>query len=110
MKAPTFNDIHVVGMHFREREGVPAKSIVANLIPPATFQMEREPDNKHDAFAIKVLYDGQHIGYVEASVACFLAPWMDDGNEYTLTMGELVEVKRNLQPLCTAAPVEAEED
>jgi hypothetical protein len=109
MTSKIFNDVLVVGMHFRERDGIPAKSIVANLVPPATLQLEREPENAYDAFAIKVLYNDQHIGYIEAAVACYIAPWMDSGIEYTCQVEELVEKKRNLHPSCQIAPKEAHE-
>lgn len=107
MKAPTFTDVAVVGMHFREREGVPAKSIVANFMPPVQLTLEREPENAYDSFAVKVLYQGQHIGYIEASSSCFLAPWMDQGNVYECVVDSLVERKNNLHPLVRLVPASA---
>lgn len=106
MKAPIFTDVSVVGMHFRERDGVPAKAIVANFLPPVELTLEREPENAYDSFAVKVLYQGQHIGYIEASSACFLAPWMDEGNTYTCTVDSLVERKNNLHPVVRLEPNE----
>lgn len=97
MNTPEFEAL-VVGMHFRERDGIPAKSIVANFIPPVELQLEREPENAFDQFAVKVLYEGQHIGYIEAGVAGFLAPHMDEGQAFTCTVTELVEKGRNLHP------------
>lgn len=105
MKAPTFTDVKVVGMHFRERDGVPAKAIVANMVPPVQLELEREPGNRFDAYACKVMYQGQHIGYIEASSACFLSPWLDSGNKYSCTVDQLIEVKNILHPLVTLTPV-----
>jgi len=106
MNIPTFEEVRVVGMHFRERDGVPAKSIVANFVPPLTLDLEREPDNRFDEFAIKVMYAGQHIGYIEASSACYIAPWIDEGQKFRCTVEDMIEVKRNLHPVCCIEPVD----
>lgn len=103
MKAPEFFS-EVVGMHFRERDGIPAKAIVANFIPPVTLQLEREPDNRFDSFAVKVIYQNQHIGYIEASTACFLAPWLDEGHNYSCIVDSLLERKNNLYPQVRIVP------
>lgn len=104
MKAPIFTDVAVVGMHFRERDGVPAKAIVANFVPPVELNLEREPDNPYDAYAVKVLYKREHIGYIERSSACFLAPWMDQGYTYKCVVDELIERKNNLHPVVRLEP------
>lgn len=110
MKAPTFTDLTVVGMHFREREGVPAKSIVANFIPPVVVEFEREPHNPYDPNAIKIIYNGQHIGYIEATGAVYVAPWIDEGHEYQFTVVDMVTRRQNLHPVCTAVPVEQKKE
>lgn len=89
----------VVGMFFREREGVPAKAIVGNMLPGAELQLEREPDNQYDAYAIKVLASGEHIGYIEKEHAAFIAPDMDDGADTTCTVTGFIEIKNNNHPL-----------
>jgi len=104
MKPPVFTDVVVVGMHFRERDGVPAKSIVANFVPPVELTLEREPDNQFDSFAVKVRYGGHHIGYIEATSACFLAPWMDQGHHYSCVVDEMIERKQNLHPVVRLEP------
>jgi hypothetical protein len=109
MQAPTFTDIAVVGMHFRNREGVPAKEIVAGFVPPVKLQLERDTYNAYDENAIKVLYEGQHIGFLEATQAIFLAPWLDDGHEYELTVTDMQARKKNLHPIVTASPLPMEQ-
>jgi hypothetical protein len=109
MNAPTFTDMAVVGMHFREREGVPAKAIVANFIPPVSLDFEREPSNQFDSNAIKILYVGQHIGYLEASSACYLAPWIDDGHDYKITVTDMATRRNNLHPIVKAVPADVAE-
>ena len=96
-----FQDVAVVGMHFREREGVSAKAIVAGFMPPVVLQLVREPENQYDSFAIKVYYKEQHIGYIEASKAMYIAPHMDDGIELLCVVDSLEQRKNNLHPICT---------
>ncbi len=100
MRAPTFPEVLIVGMHFRPN----GKAIVESLLPPVEFELEREPFNPYDGFAVKVLYDGEHIGYVERKQACFLAPWMDQGVNYTCVAYEFRQVKNNLHPVVTIKP------
>lgn len=94
----------VVGMHFREKEGVPAKAIVGNMLEGTELTLEREPDNRFDAYAIKVLFEGQHIGYIEASEAAYIAPEMDEGVPLTCTVTGFVTRSNNLHPVCEITP------
>lgn len=105
MSLPDFQDVAVVGMHFRELEGVPAKALVGNMIPPVKLTFQREPDNAHDEYAIKVFFQGQHIGYVEGKAACFIAPYLDEGADYTCTVQRLETRRNNLHPICSFDPV-----
>lgn len=105
MRSPSFADVMVVGMHFRQE--VNAKAIVESFVPPVELQLEREPENPYDSMAIKVFYNGAHIGYIERGQAAFIAPWMDQGVEYSCTVTELCEKKNNLHPLVSLKPVEA---
>jgi hypothetical protein len=91
-------------MHFRERDGIPAKAIVGNMVPPVELELEREPENPFDIYAIKVLYEGQHIGYLEKDVAAFLAPELDEGATFTCTVIDLVSERNNLYPVCQILP------
>ena len=106
MKPPVFPNVTVVGMHFRERDGIPAKAIVSNFVPPVDLEIEREPSNLYDAYAIKVLYEDQHIGYIEAKQAMYISPWLDQGVEYTCVVTGLETRKNNLHPIVTLTPVE----
>ena len=56
--------------------------MVEDLPLPAPLTLEREPENAFDGWAIKVLVDDTHIGYVEKETAAFLAPQLDDGEEF----------------------------
>lgn len=97
----TFEEIRIVGMHFREREGVPAREIVASLLPGDTLRLEREPDNEHDQNAIKAFHSVYHIGYVQGSDAVWIAPRMDEPGSSTLcTVRDFVAVRKNVHPIC----------
>jgi len=102
MQAPSFPGVLVVGMHFRPN----GKAIVESLLPPVQFDLEREPFNQYDGFAIKVMYDGEHIGYIERKQAMFVAPWMDQGVKYTCVADNFIQVKNNLHPVVTLTPDE----
>lgn len=104
MKPPTFPNVAVVGMHFR---GAEAKATVANFVPPVGLEIKREPDNQFDAFAIKVFYSGQHIGYIEGNQACFISPWIDQGHAYECVCHDLEARRNNLHPICTLTPIAA---
>jgi len=106
MTAPTFPNVAVVGMHFR---GAEAKAAVESFTPPVELQLEREPDNPYDEFAIKVLYLDQHIGYLERTQACFISPQIDSGHEYSCIVTDLELRRKNLHPICTIEPKESEE-
>ncbi len=103
----TFNDVAVVGMHFRELDGIPAKSIVSSFVPPVQLDLVREPENPYDSYAIKVMYGGEHIGYIEAKQAMWIAPRMDDGTPYCAIVEYMEERKNNLHPICRVQPLDS---
>lgn len=104
--APTFNDVLVVGMHFRGEE---IKARVANYVPPLTLKLVREPDNQYDEFAVQVFDGNIHIGYIESAnggAAPFLATQMDAGVEYECRVERMVQKGKNIHPCCTLSPLE----
>jgi hypothetical protein len=104
MRVPTFTDVRVVGMRFRERDGVPAIAIVGSFVPPLFLTLQREPENRFDPHAIKVLFNNQHIGYIEATKAAFIAPYMDEHEPLFCRVDSLLAVKSNLHPVVTIGP------
>lgn len=46
------------------------------------LELEREPSNKHDPFAVKVFYDDQFIGYVEREFSEEVSKLIDSGVDY----------------------------
>lgn len=49
-----------------QKEGCIYKAIYANKWSIRTVELAPEPDNPHDPKAVKVIADGQHIGYIKA--------------------------------------------
>lgn len=70
---------HLRGVNFRPIE---AKAIVNVLEEGAQLLLEREPANRYDEFAIKVIdpETAVHLGYVAKEVAAELAPIMDQND------------------------------
>lgn len=91
--------VRVVGMHFR---GSHAKEYAAQLLPGFNeLTLEREPKNPHDPYAIKVLAPGEppwHLGYIERGAASFIALDLDSGDEFRVTVEDILEEKRNFIP------------
>ena len=59
----------VVGLFYRPAS---ARVAVEELRPGDLVTLEREPDNPHDAYAIKVLSGSVHIGYIPRELAAYL--------------------------------------
>jgi len=105
MKAPTFPNVAVVGMHFR---GEHAKAWAEAVQPGTEIFYDREPENPYDSMAIRVLYNFQHVGYIEREQAAFIAPWIDQGTEFSCTVTGVEKRGKNLHPLVLFSPVEHE--
>ena len=59
------------------------KEIEKELIPKETeLILKREPDNKFDKFAIKVLYKNNKLGYIPKSKNQTIARLMDVGKQF----------------------------
>jgi len=70
---------------FDEMEGLTARiagrrlRADATIDPAADVTLEREPDNEHDHWAVRILADGSLVGYLEAGLARLVAPMLDRG-------------------------------
>jgi len=93
---PTFPNVAVVGMHFR---GANAVEIASSLQPSNTLVLEPEPENAYDGNALKVLYEGHHIGYIERGQAAWITPLLDEGADYTCTVTRLETRRNNIHPI-----------
>lgn len=106
MRAPKFPNVRIVGMHFR---GEHAKAW-AEAVPVGTeLFYEREPENPYDPSAIKIMYNLEHMGYVERGQAAFIAPHLDDGVEYRCTVTDKIFEKNNWFPITFWVPAVSDE-
>lgn len=92
----TFPNVLCVGMHFR---GAAAVDVAANLEVDSSVNLVREPENQYDAYAIKVLVEDIHIGYIERGQAAWISPLMDEGGTATATITGHETRKNNVHPL-----------
>ena len=95
---PTFPNCKVVGMHFR---GGGAKDVAANSSDATPFRLEREPDNQFDTYAIMVLVEDMHIGYIERGQAAWISPLLDEGATAVPEFDRLETHGNNVHPVLT---------
>lgn len=97
-----FENVNLVGTHFR---GVDARNIVASFHEGLVVQLEREHDNDYDEYAIKTMYKGIHVGYIEKGQASWIAPDMDADPEqpWIGTVTSFLEGSRVTYPVLTCA-------
>lgn len=75
----------VVGVSFEGRQDQ-----IRTLEPGHRLRLHREPHNAHDPHAIKVLTDaGEQIGYLSAKLAARLAPSVDSGTRYAVSISDI---------------------
>lgn len=67
----------VMGVSFEGRQ-----DMVAGLVPGQELELQRQPENPHDANAIAVHYGTFHIGFLRKQIAKHLAPLIDGGVRY----------------------------
>ncbi|SJZ72389.1 single-stranded-DNA-specific exonuclease RecJ [Selenihalanaerobacter shriftii] len=75
----------VVGVTFEGRQ-----DIIKDLESGDELKLVREPNNEYDESAIKVeTISDQQIGYLNANLAQYLAPYLDVGFDYKATVSEI---------------------
>lgn len=97
-------DLKVVGVTFKnedtgEKRGQIIRELAENKKPEdISIELVREPDNKFDANAIKVMADGKQIGYIGKEFAAIIAPLMDEYEEFEAKVKDIGEYKN--RPYC----------
>ncbi len=79
-------DNYVRGVNFRKNDFLSHIPQVNDVL-----QLEREPDNKYDRFAIKVQKDGRFLGYIAAYENITLALLMDQGVRLEASVSKVSE-------------------
>lgn len=75
-------DLKVVGVTFNNDDGTKRSDIIKNMDVNTAVTLEREPDNKYDANAIKVMTEYGQIGYIGKDYSAILAGFMDAGRQF----------------------------
>lgn len=96
-------DLKVVGVMFKnEGTGESRKEIIKELSnkdkDDISVKLEREPNNKFDQNAVKVIADGKQIGYIGKEFAAIIAPLMDEYEEFEAKVKGIGEYKN--RPYC----------
>lgn len=96
-------DLKVVGVTFtNEGTGEKRADIIRELMnkKPEDIKIElvREPENKYDMNAIKVLADDRQIGYLGKEYASIIAPLLDEYEEFDVRVKGIGEYKN--RPYC----------
>lgn len=107
MRVPKFPNVSVVGMYFR---GPHAKAWAEQVPIGEELFYEREPENPYDPSAIKIMYNLEHVGYVERGQAAFIAPHIDAGVEFCCFVMDKFFKKNNWYPVTIWVPVELAEE
>ena len=66
---PLFRNARIVGSSFRDDH---AKAIYAALKVADPVDFELEPSNEHDPYAVKVIADGVHVGYIPREMSAVI--------------------------------------
>ena len=81
--------LKVVGVTFtNEDTGTPRQSILAQLDTSSAVFLEREPNNKFDKNAVKVMTLHGQVGYIGKDYASILAEMMDAGRIFKASIAE----------------------
>ena len=96
-------ELKVVGVTFKNDDGSSRadKIVEIAILGKEHFkvELEREPQNKYDPNAIKVVADGRQIGYIGKDFSGILAPMMDNEfRKFTATIKDCGEFKN--RPYC----------
>jgi single-stranded-DNA-specific exonuclease len=80
------NDFYtkVVGVSFEGRQ-----NLIAGLAPGDPLELVREPDNAFDPNALAVRYGRLQLGYLRREIAQRLAPNVDAGDRYSISIGSI---------------------
>ena len=83
----------LAGANFRPAE---AKEIVRQLSVGNHLDLEAEPDNKYDPNAVKVVLEGEHLGYVAKINNPEVARALADGD---LLIATVIDFETSLKPV-----------
>jgi hypothetical protein len=91
-------DLKVVGVTFTNEDGSSRREAIMEMTDESTVELVREPSNKYDINAIKVITGDKQIGYIGKEYASIMAPLMDTGTQFTAVVRDYGEFKS--KPYC----------
>lgn len=87
--------LKVVGVTFTNEDGTSRQGIIRELCDHDEITLRREPTNRYDTNAIAVFTEIGQVGYIGKDYATILAPMMDAGTQFKVTIAETDEYKGN---------------
>lgn len=87
--------LKVVGVTFNNPDGTSRQEILSKLNTNSLVMLEREPDNKFDKNAVKVVTMFGQVGYIGKDYASILAEMMDAGHSFMATVADVDIYKGN---------------
>lgn len=91
-------DLKVVGVTFANEDGSSRRATILEMTTSSPVELVREPSNKYDINAIKVITGDKQIGYIGKEYASIMAPLMDTGTQFTAIVNDCGEFKG--KPYC----------
>lgn len=85
--------LKVVGVTFANDDGTNRQSIIKGLSKTDNITIRRDPTNKYDTNAIAVWSDKGQAGYIGKDYSSILAPMMDAGVQFKVTIADVDEYK-----------------
>lgn len=86
--------LKVVGVTFQNEDtGMSRQKIIESLTTDYKVWLEREPSNKFDINAIKVMSELGQVGYISKDYAAIMAGMMDSGRQFTCEAAEVAKYK-----------------
>ena len=91
-------EVPVAGVTFRDDYPnciFKISSLMIEKDTPVLANLVREPENPHDISAIKVIINGEHIGYIPSQLSRMLASEIDEGNDWAAIVDRIVMSPEN---------------
>lgn len=91
-------EVPVAGVSFRDDYPncvFKISSLMIEKDTPVLANLVREPDNPYDISAIKVIINGEHIGYIPLQLSRMLASEIDEGTDWAAIVDRIVMSPEN---------------
>lgn len=86
----TISPTLIKGLHYRSDE---AKNEAMRLIAGNEVELECEPDNSFDPYAVKILSNGFHIGYISKNISYYITNDIKQGGYISIVSSTDISYK-----------------